>query len=135
VGSVILGIDYGRARVGLAYADADGSRPQRLTTLSNDEYLIGQLQALVIARQIGKIIVGLPRGVEGAETAQTALIREFVRTLEATVAVPVGVQDEFATTAVAKQRLASRKPLPAGQRGLVDQEAAVIILEDHLAGQ
>lgn len=135
VGSAILGIDYGQARVGLASTDSDSSRPQRLITLVNDEKLMGQLQAVVADHRIERIVVGLPRGIEGEETAQTALVREFAGTLEAAVGVPVVLQDEFATTMAAKGRLTSRNSLPAAQRGLIDQEAAVIILEDYLAGR
>lgn len=132
MGKQILGIDYGRVRVGLACTDADGSSPQRLKTLANATNLIDRLQTLVIDQHISKVVVGLPRGIEGEETAQTALTREFVRKLKAAIKVPVELQDEFGTSAMARERL-NVSPQEPDTDGLVDQEAAVIILEDHLA--
>lgn len=133
MGSKFLGIDYGRARVGLAVA-ADDTAPERLKTLPNDSSLIKRLQAIMAEQGITQVVVGLPRGVEGEETAQTALVREFVRTLQATTKVPVELQDEFATSEMAEERLGVHGRPTSEQSALIDQEAAVIILEDYLAG-
>lgn len=131
--SQFLGIDYGRARVGLAVA-GDDTAPERLKTLSNDTSLMKRLQAIMSEHGITQVVVGLPRGVEGEETAQTALVREFVRTLQAATDAPVALQDEFATSEMAEERLGVQgRPTPE-QSALIDQEAAVIILEDYLAG-
>jgi putative Holliday junction resolvase len=126
----LLGIDYGRVRVGLALA-VDG-QPQRLATLPNDNQLQTHLESLVAEHRITQVVVGLPRGIEGEETEQAAIAREFARQLEAAVNVPVALQDEFATSAVAHERLVAEKQPPAARPKLVDQEAAVIILEDYL---
>jgi putative Holliday junction resolvase len=134
VGSTILGIDYGRVRVGVAYANAGTAAPQRLTTLANDDQLIDQLKAIISQHDVGTIVVGLPRGADGEDSHQTTLTRSFARTLAAATMVPIELQDEFASSSLASERLASQKLSLRDQRAIIDQEAAVIILEDHLAG-
>ena len=134
MGSKLLGIDYGRARVGLALAENRAARPQRLMMVVNGSGLLRKLQVIIAEQGVGRVVIGLPRGVDGEETAQSALTREFGRRVGAAIAVAVELQDEFATSEMARERLAGQLPTP-DTHGLLDQEAAVIILEDYLAGQ
>lgn len=121
-----LGIDYGAARVGLATAAEGSSLSTPHGTVAPDEVagVVAQLQPDVI-------VIGLPRGLDGQDTAQTAAVRDFVTSIERGGATVV-LQDEAGTSGVAEARLkASGRPF---RRGDIDAEAAAIILQDYLDG-
>lgn len=122
----LLGIDYGSVRVGLALAEAPAP-PHRLATLPNDAQLIETLHQLIADHQVDKVVVGLPRGLDGQETAQTKAAREFAESLGHEVVL----QDEAGTSSAARDRLGKQVER---QPELIDQEAAAIMLEDYLRG-
>jgi len=127
----VLAIDYGRERVGLAVASQ--GVPRGLQTLTNDADIMDRLAAAVDAQEARVVVLGLPRTSDGNDTAWTGEVRRFAEALARAVKVPVTLQDEFATTAEAKARLTSRKLSAGEQKALVDQEAAVILLEEYLS--
>lgn len=128
----ILGVDYGHKRVGLALA-AQGQAPRRLTTLPGGEELADRLVEVVAEYDVATVVVGLPRNLEGEDTAQTGVVRAFIAELEAHLPdVAIVTQDEAVTSELARQRLGEHND---SKDGLVDQEAAVIILEDYLRAQ
>jgi putative Holliday junction resolvase len=130
VAKAVLGIDFGAKRVGLALAVA-GSPPGRLTTLAADDGLMGELGRRISTHNVGTVVVGLPRNLDGNDTAQTATAREFAARLQAAYpGLTVELQDEALTTATARQRLAQQRL--SNPQALLDQEAAAIILEDYL---
>lgn len=123
-----LAIDYGGRRIGVAIASAAARLPRPLViidTHAGDP--VAELQKLVAGHDVAVLVVGLPRGLDGQETGQTMAVREFVKSLQASVPCPVEFQDEAATTVVAKARGAGN--------GAVDAEAAAIILDDWLHGK
>lgn len=92
---------------------------------------VAAITAIVKKEEIGVLVVGLPRGMSGQETEQTAKTREFARELEAALgSIPVVMQDEAGTSIEAEARLRARgKPYGKGE---IDSEAATIILSDYL---
>lgn len=122
----ILAIDYGLARVGLALGDAEAGVVSSRQTFANDPQFMEKLVLLCSDNQVSKIILGLPRGLDGQETRQTELTREFAGTLEA-LNIPVELRDEAGTSQLAKERLGKNPP-----KELVDAESAAIILEEYL---
>jgi len=128
--SNILGIDYGAKRVGVALV-AEGASPQRLTTLANGPALLEELGALMTAHKTGTIVLGLPRNLDGDDTPQTAVVREFGGRLRAFYPqIVLAWQDEALTSEIARDRLQQHSQ--ADLVAVLDQEAAVIILEDYL---
>ncbi|HVE81104.1 MAG TPA: Holliday junction resolvase RuvX [Candidatus Dormibacteraeota bacterium] len=127
----VLGIDYGLKRVGLAFADMEAKFPVPFTTLSNNDDLFERLKQIVASEDVDTVVVGLPRSLEGEETAQTKLAAAFAKELQAELGVPVEMVDEAGTSEAAIDRLGAKKAR-GKEKGLVDQEAAVIILEDYL---
>jgi putative Holliday junction resolvase len=126
----ILALDVGTVRIGVARASALVRIPEVLTTLPNDQHIWSQLLELCEQHNAETLVVGLPRGLEGQETAQTALVREFVDKLTDVVGVPIALQDEALTSQKAEAELEERgKPY---QKGDIDALAAVFILEDYL---
>lgn len=123
---MILAIDYGLQRVGFAYGSMAVGLVSERGTWSNDPTLYDNIRKLVTQQTIGLIIVGLPRGLDGQDTPQTTISREFADSLGG-LGVKVELRDEAGTSELAKQRLAADAPKAA-----VDAEAAAIILQEYL---
>ncbi len=130
---VRLGVDVGTVRVGVAVSDPDGILATPLVTLA-----AGDLDALV--RLVGEhdaveVVVGLPRHLSGAAGASAALASEFARELGERIApVPVRLVDERLSTVAAERVLAGRGVRGRARRDVVDQAAAVVILQSVLDG-
>jgi putative Holliday junction resolvase len=122
----ILAIDYGLARVGLALGDAEAGVVSSRQTFPNDQRFLEKLILLCSDNDVSKIILGLPRGLDGQETRQTEITREFGVTLER-LGIPILMRDEAGTSQLARERLGKN---PAKEA--VDAESAAIILEEYL---
>lgn len=126
----VLALDVGEKRIGVARASVEARLAQPLRTLNHDKNIWQVLADLAEEQQAGTIVVGLPRGLDGQETAQTRIAREFAANLEERLRVAVYLQDEAVTSAQAEAELAARgKPY---QKGDIDALAATYILEDYL---
>ncbi|MEO8105488.1 MAG: Holliday junction resolvase RuvX [Candidatus Saccharibacteria bacterium] len=125
-----LALDVGSVRIGVAVASLGLRFARPLTTLGNDDQFFERLAHLVEAEAVSVLVVGLPRGLEGQETAQTQYVRSFVERLKAQTNLPVHFQDEALTSAKAKAELQARGKIY--QKGDVDALAATYILEDYL---
>lgn len=131
--SAILALDVGDRRIGVAIAGSTARLPRPLITLVHDEHVIDTIVDLVTDQQATAVVVGLPRGMEGQETKQTAIVREFASKLQAKTAVPVHFQDEAVTSKLAEQELAKRGKVFDKQS--IDSLAATYILDDYFAQQ
>ncbi len=130
--AAVLGLDIGEKRIGVAIADTEVRLASPLVTLSNDDQLVGALQKLCADRQVTDLVAGLPRGLDGQDTAQTGYAREMGDQLAAQLQLPVYYQDEAVTSRQAEEELRSRgKPFAKGD---IDALAATYILEDYLSG-
>jgi putative Holliday junction resolvase len=125
-----LGLDIGTRRIGVAIAREGIRIPSPLTTLENNDDVVAQLQKIVQEQSVQKLVVGLPRGMDGQETEQTKLTEAFAHELQARLGVPVVLQDEALTSQKAENELAARKKPYA--KGDVDALAATYILEDYI---
>ena len=87
----IMAIDYGQARTGVAFSDLSCSIAGHCTVLheSDPERLIAALQGLVEQEQVGTIVMGYPRNMDGSEGPRAALYQAFAAQLEAAVGLPV----------------------------------------------
>lgn len=127
----VIGLDVGSVRIGVARASRIVRLAEPLTTLRNDESVWRELNTLIATHDVHTIVVGLPRGLDGQETAQTTTVRQFVEELGKRVNRPIVFQDEALTSHKAEAELAARnKPFAKED---VDALAAVYILEDYLA--
>ena len=139
-----LGVDVGKVRVGVAISDPDGILATPLVTVSRDMGAaadavprdIAELVRLVGEHEVVQIVVGLPVRLNGAEGPAAIDIREYAGRLAAAVGeVPVVLTDERMSTVVATRRLAERGVRGKRQRAVVDQAAAVEILQSWLDAQ
>lgn len=130
----ILALDVGSKRVGLALASITARMPQPLTTLlvtNDDSDLFSALQTIIDDQSVGRLVVGLPRGLQGQQTAQTAEILAFTRRLQQHFQLPIDMQDEALTSRQAEEELRTRgKPYTPAD---IDALAATYILEDWLS--
>lgn len=127
---VILGLDVGEKRIGLALARGDVRISHPLTTLVNDADVEAELKQIIAREQITRLVVGLPRNLSGQSTAQTTIAEAFADSLGKTTGLPVILQDEALTSVKAEDELRSRgKPYDKGD---VDALAATYILQDYL---
>ncbi len=126
----ILALDVGDKRVGIARASLVARLAQPLTTVERGTNFFDKLKQLIADEQATRLVVGLPRGLDGQSTAQTALTEQFIEELRPAVSVPVELQDEALTSHKAEAELQKRgKPY---QRADIDALAAAFILEDYL---
>jgi putative Holliday junction resolvase len=128
-----LGIDYGAKRMGVASGDDEVRLAAPLVTLEADKGdWVKQLQQICRDETINHIVIGLPRGLDGQETAQTARVRAEAKRLEEELGLPLSLQDEALTSEAARERLAEQGQPTTG--GIIDRTAAAIILQDYLDG-
>ncbi|MDT3446584.1 MULTISPECIES: Holliday junction resolvase RuvX [unclassified Pseudofrankia] len=133
---VWLGVDVGTVRVGVAASDPDGVLALPVGTLRRDvseNRDIAQLAEIARERRAVAVVVGLPRTLSGEEGPAASAARQYARILADRVApVPVRLVDERLTTVAAHRRMAERGMRSRARRDLVDQEAAVQILQHAL---
>lgn len=132
-----LGVDVGMVRVGLASCDPDGILATPVKTLSRDLKKNSDIKVLVkeaAARGVCQIFVGLPRTMKGEEKASAQMARSYAQLLTqalaaAELAVPVMLVDERLTTVSAHTALHNAGVSSREHRKVVDQVAAVEILQ------
>ncbi len=129
---VRLGVDVGRARVGLARSDRDGLLATPVATLPRAEAHAAAFRDLVGEYEPVEIVVGLPLSLSGADTPSTTDAREFAAALAGWVEVPVRLVDERMSTVTAQRQLRDAGRRAKGSRPVIDQVAAVIILQNAL---
>ena len=129
---VRIGVDVGRARVGVARSDRDGLLATPVETMPRDSGTIGALGVLIAELEPLEVVVGLPLSLSGADTASTTDARDFARALAVAAGVPVRLIDERLTTVSAQRALHDAGRRAKGSRPVIDQVAAVIILQNAL---
>ena len=133
---VRLGIDVGSVRVGVAVSDRDAIMATPLATLARDAAGAADLDAIagfVAEHAAVEVVVGLPRSLSGREGPASATARRYADLLAARIApVPVRLIDERLTTVTAERTLADRGIRSRDRRAVVDQAAAVVILQAAL---
>ena len=128
--SSIIALDVGDKRIGVALASHQARIASPLVTLTNDETFIAALSKIIEENEVGGIVVGLPRGMDGQETNQTKSVREFAKKLHGAINLPLYWQDEAVTSINAEAEL--RRRGKAYTKGDIDALAATVILEDYL---
>lgn len=131
VAGVRMGIDVGSVRVGVALSDPRGVLAHPVTTVAPDE--VARIVDLIGAEDVVCVYVGLPRTLRGDEGPAAATVRGYAQSLSTLVApVPVRLVDERLTTVTAHRQLESSGVRERGRRPVIDQAAAVLILQGAL---
>jgi putative Holliday junction resolvase len=140
---VRLGVDVGKVRVGVAICDPDGILATPLKTISRDNSEksdipedIAELARLVAEHESVEVVLGLPINLAGQEGPAAQHTRAYAEKLANVIApVKVLLADERMSTVAATRRLSDRGVRGKRQRAVVDQAAAVEILQSWLDGQ
>jgi putative Holliday junction resolvase len=139
----VLGIDYGKRRIGLALSDPTGMLARPWKTIAREG---GTAQvAAALAREIAglsgdddglsAVVVGWPRRLSGDPGDLTAAVDAIVERLRSLVATPVVMQDERLSSREAESLLARREPDWRKRKALLDAASAAVILQDYLDGR
>lgn len=131
---IILSVDLGKARTGLAICDKTEMLATPLAQIheKNIEHLIDKVANVAIAREVEMIVVGLPKNMDGSEGESAQNARDFASKLKEKTGLLVRMQDERGTTITAHKYLNATNTRGKKRKNVVDSVAATIILQNYL---
>ena len=131
----IMGVDYGDARTGIAISDLLCSIVGTTTVIHsrNTDKTVAEILRLVKESEVGEIVVGLPKNMDGTEGIRAELCRALAARLEEESGLPVKLWDERRTTVEAHNILSAHNYHGKKRKNTVDAVAASLILEGYLA--
>lgn len=131
---VILSVDYGDVRTGVAVCDALEllASPVCVITERNPSALAKKIAVIAAEKRAERIVLGLPKNMDGSEGFRAQSCRAFAAQLEESCKLPVVLQDERLTTVCAHQALNMTDTRGKKRKAVVDAVSAVLILEDFL---
>ena len=136
----ILGLDFGRRRIGLAISDVSETLARPLVTLTcaeGEPAILDRVLAEVVRLAaeddgLGGVVVGVPAHLDGSPTEETTRVAVFMDALRARTSIPVSGQDERLSSREAESRLAFRERDWKKRKKRLDAAAAAVILQDYL---
>lgn len=130
----LMGIDYGDARVGIALSDLLGITAQGYATLKNtdDEALFLEIQKIIKEKEVGKIILGLPKNMDNTEGFRAQATYDFAEKLKEYTDKEIVFWDERLSTVAAHSYMNTLDIRGKKRKGLVDTIAAALILENYM---
>ncbi|GJQ23894.1 MAG: Holliday junction resolvase RuvX [Planctomycetia bacterium] len=130
----VLGIDYGEKRIGVAISDPLGITAQGLPTIvySNVQEVLQKIMAIVSEKEVGVIVVGLPKHMNNSLGESARAVLSFGERLEKYVGIPVKTIDERLSTVRAHRAMLEGNLSRKQRRGRVDMIAAQLILQNYL---
>lgn len=130
----ILAIDYGAKRIGLALSDPLLTFAYPYETILNNDKTWGKLEKIVKEKNVEKIILGFPFREDSKETPLSGVIRKFKENLEKRFKIEVIFWDERYTSTIASARILEsvNKKSKRREKGMIDRNAAAIILQEYL---
>ena len=131
---IIMGVDLGHARTGIAVCDKREilASPVKVITAYTNEKVAAEVTALAKELRAEKIVVGLPKNMDGSEGESAQNARAFAAMLQESTGLPVVMQDERGTTVTAHGYLNETNVRGKKRKQTVDAVAAVIILQNYL---
>ncbi|MEG0024880.1 MAG: Holliday junction resolvase RuvX [Akkermansia sp.] len=131
-----LGIDYGDARIGIAATDDMGILAYPVETVKNGAAPLNRIVALATQKAVKTLVLGIPVRMDGTEGTAAAKVRQFGDTLRALLPdIPMVYIDECLTTVAAQEKLRAAGKKAKNQRPIIDQAAAVEILNIWMGNQ
>lgn len=132
-----LALDYGDRRIGVALSDELGlvARPLMTLTRTTWDADLATLRTLIQAHDVRRIVIGLPLDMDGRRGGRARLTETFIEKIRAATRLPVIAWDERLTTVQAERILISGDVSRARRRRVIDQVAAVILLQSWLDAQ
>ncbi|WP_071460223.1 Holliday junction resolvase RuvX [Bacillus massilinigeriensis] len=134
-----MGLDVGTKTVGVAISDELGWTAQGLKTLKINEEKndlgFGELESIIKEYEVGKIVVGLPKNMNGSIGPRGEACMHFSRELEKLSGLPVIMWDERLTTMAAERVLLEADVSRSKRKKVIDKMAAMMILQGYLDSQ
>jgi putative Holliday junction resolvase len=128
----ILGVDFGRARVGLAISDDLRLLAHPLETIRLGEEATAHIAEVVRERKVDRVVVGVPKLMSGKMGTAAHEVLRFVEKLRTILSCEVITWDERLTTVAAQRALHESGKKTRQTRGYIDQVAAQMILQGYL---
>jgi putative Holliday junction resolvase len=130
----LIGVDYGRRRIGLAVTDETNTLARGLPTIDRKKCADCRavLAAVIDAERPGALVFGLPLDADGRDTAMASEIRAFTASIEESARLPVYFVDESLTSKQAEELIKFRKKKERRNKATVDKIAACLILETFI---
>lgn len=128
----ILGVDFGSKRIGLAISDETGTLATPVGYVTGG---VSDVARVATERGAGRIVVGVPKRLDGTSSPQTVKTNQFIAALAESVSVPVVGWDERLTTVQAERVLIEGDVRRRERQEKRDQLAAAILLQSYLDAQ
>ena len=130
----LMGIDFGDARVGIAFSDPLMIMSQGYKTIKNDgtENLYKEIAEIVKEKDVTKIVIGLPKNMDNSQGFRTDATMEFADKLKKYISVEIDFSDERLTTVSAHGFLNEMNVRGKKRKGAVDTLSAALILETYM---
>ena len=129
----VLALDLRQARIGVAVSDPERRVAVPVGTIrTGAPEDVKAIAALVREHEVAEIVVGLPVNMSGERGAAADRAEKFAQALEGFLRLPVVLQDERLSTVEAERGLAAAGVRGPRRRAVVDQSAAVVILQSYL---
>jgi putative Holliday junction resolvase len=136
-GGRTLALDFGDRRIGVAVSDPSGLAARPLLTLQRTTWArdLDRLKEIALRHEARRIVVGLPLDMDGGRGARVRLTEVFMERVRRATGLPVIAWDERLTTVQAERTLLEGDLSRARRRRVIDQVAAVILLQSYLDAQ
>jgi putative Holliday junction resolvase len=130
----ILALDHGTVRVGVALSDELGliAQPLEFVPAEPFEDLVARLQQLLKEKAVQRVVIGMPRNMDGSYGLAADKVREFTARLKEKITVPIQPWDERLTSVMANRALVQGKVRRSERKQKVDKMAAAILLQSYL---
>lgn len=132
----ILALDHGTRRIGVAVSDELRMIAQPLEFIPAEPFadFLARLRELLREKEVGLVLVGLPRNMDGSHGPAAQKVQEFVAALTNHISVPIRTWDERLTSVQANRILIQGRVRREKRKAKVDQMAAAILLQSFLDG-
>lgn len=133
----IMGLDVGDKRIGVALSDLMGWTAQGLETIHRENLKIDlqSLEKIIHENNVRKVVVGLPKNMNGTLGPQSQKVMEFAKKLEQRTKVEIVFWDERLTTVAAERTLIEADIRRQKRKNVIDKIAAIHILQGYLDSQ
>lgn len=130
----IMGLDVGDRTIGVAVSDDLGWTAQGVEVIRRKslEHDLSRLEELVKSHNVEKILVGMPRNMNGTYGPRAELTKQFIEILGERIHLPIVTWDERLSTVSAERALIQADVSRAKRKGVIDKVAAVVILQAYL---
>lgn len=131
---IIMSIDYGKARTGLAICDKEEmlAFPLDVINEKNPEVLCEKIAKKISENKIEKVVFGLPKNMDGSLGESAQKVKEVAEILRSKIGIEIDFWDERQTTVSAHAYLNTTNTRGKKRKSIIDAVSAVIILENYL---